>query len=464
MNTLNEIFRPILTLALWTFLTALYGQNSHFVRGADGSLVDQVEQSGGVFYENGVEKDAYEIFRDHGINNIRLKLWHSPEEPYNGLTRVLMMAKRVKALGMELTLDFHFSDTWADPGHQTKPAAWSDLPYDLLTDSIRQYTRYVIYRMKQQNTLPKYVQIGNEINCGILWNDGRVCNPYDNSTQWNKLGGLLKNAIQGIHEATTDEDTLKIILHFGDGGDNGACRWFYDNISEQSVPYDIIGLSYYPWWHGIFAGLQYNLNDLAQRYGKEIMIVETGYPWTLGWNDNTNNIVGQPGQLMEGYPATIDGQYRYIRDLILLIKNTEGDKGAGMIYWSPEWISAPGLGSPWENVSLFDFENEMLSSIVAFDENTGITSGQASEFGLENFPNPFQQSTSIRFQMNEPGSVEITIYDAMGNKVFTPDRHAFPAGLQSVSWNSHQLPEGIYFVEIIIRDKKYRRKLVKSGH
>ena len=459
----KRLIAAIFALGIMGSAHVSFSQQTHFVRGADGSLLDQVEQSGGVFYESGVEKDAYEIFRDNGINNIRLKLWHTPGEPYNGLDRVLIMAKRARALGMDLTLDFHFSDTWADPGHQTKPDAWSGLTYAALTDSIRAYTRYVASRMKQQNTLPEYIQIGNEINCGILWNDGRVCDPYDNDTQWNKLGGLLKNAIQGIHEATTDEDTVKIILHFGDGGDNGACRWFYDNISEQGIPYDIIGLSHYPWWHGNFAGLQFNLNDLAYRYGKDIMIVETGYPFTLGWNDNTNNIVGQSGQLMQGYPATVDGQYRFIRDLILRVKSIPDGKGAGVIYWSPEWIVAPDLGSPWENVALFSFENEVLSSIVAFDENTGIEPGHPSEIGLVNIPNPFQQSTSIRFLMKEPGSAQIVIYDAMGHQVYTPGRQAYNTGPQSISWNTNNLLDGFYFVEIIIGDRVYHKKLIKSG-
>ena len=437
-------------------------QNASFVRGADGSLLDEVEQSGGIFYDNGEAKDAYAIFRDNGINNIRLKLWHTPEEPYNGLGRVLAMAERAADLGLGITIDFHFSDTWADPGHQTKPAAWDDLSYALLTDSIRQYTRNVIGLLKQQNTLPQYVQIGNEINCGMLWNDGRVCNPYDTEAQWNKLGGLIKNAIQGVKEALLPDENVGIIIHFGDGGNNGACRWFFDHIASQNIDYDIIGLSFYPWWHGTFNILQYNLDDLADRYDKDLMVMETGYPFTLSWNDNTNNIVGLSEQLMEGYPATVDGQYRYIRDLILLVKGTSGGKGKGVFYWSPEWISAPGLGSPWENVALFDFENEVLSSIIAFHENTGVPEPGNEPFGLVSYPNPFHEKTEIRFHLNTPSKVKLSIFDAVGRQVKSWPEKDRPAGLNRIPWHAGGLPPGSYTLHLKVGSAMINRVMLKT--
>ena len=273
---INYLLSVLLLLSV--SISTCIGQHSDFVKGADGSLLDQVEQSDGVFYEDGEETDAYAIFKNHGFNNIRLKLWHTPELPYNGLERVKMMAKRAAVLGLSITLDFHYSDTWADPGHQTKPAAWSDASFTALTDSVRNYSRNVIFQLRLQNSLPEYIQLGNEITCGMLWDEGRVCDPWNTDEQWNKLGLLIKNAIQGVYEALLPEDEVKIIIHFDNGGNNAACRWFYDNIQEENIEYDVIGLSFYPWWHGDLDDLENNLNDLASRYSKDVMVVETGYP------------------------------------------------------------------------------------------------------------------------------------------------------------------------------------------
>jgi len=339
---------------------------SKFIKGADVSFIPQIEDNGGVFKDEGIQTDPLKIFADHGFNFIRLKLWHAPEENYNSLEKILLLAKRIKEQGCGFLLNFHYSDTWADPGHQTKPVAWQNISFDALKDSLYDYTKKVIRSLYDQGTTPEMVQIGNEINSGILWNDGRVGGNYDSN--WENFAALMKEAIRGVRESCSSGDSIKIMIHFGGAGNNSGNRWFFDNLLSQGVKFDIIGLSYYPWWHGMLSQVRSNMNDLANRYNKDIIIVETAYPWTLQWFDGKHNIIGQQDQLHDGYPASVSGQASFIRDLMRMIRQTGDGRGKGIFYWAPEYISAPPLLSPWENNTLFDFYGNSLNSMDVFLE------------------------------------------------------------------------------------------------
>ncbi|MFH1312483.1 MAG: glycosyl hydrolase 53 family protein [Candidatus Eisenbacteria bacterium] len=330
-------------------------QGPGFIKGADVSFLDQIEDSGGVFTEDGVAGDVLEILKDHGFNYIRLRIWHTPSDRYCNLDRTLAMAARINDLGLGFLLDLHYSDTWADPGRQTKPAAWTGVSFDDLKDSVYHYTRHVIAALDSQNTLPDMVQIGNEVICGMLWDDGRVCGPFDTPDQWVKFARLVSEGIRGVRDGMGPGDSIRIMIHIDRGGDSAGSQWFFDNLLAHGVYFDVIGLSYYPWWHGTMDDLRANLEMLAERYDKDIIIAETAYPWTLDWFDNTHNIVGLSEQLHPGYPASVEGQRQFLIDLIGVIDTTPGNRGRGLFYWSPEYISAPALGSPWENVTLFDF-------------------------------------------------------------------------------------------------------------
>lgn len=460
-STVHDLFKIILasmvlfSLGIANPVISQHTNRATFIHGADGSIIDQIEQSGGKFYDEGTEKSAIEIFKKYGFNLIRLKLWHTPDNQYNSLPNMLKMAKKVNDAGLTFMLDFHYSDTWADPGHQTKPAVWNGLQFNTLSDSIYEYTKYVISELKAQNTLPEYVQIGNEITCGLLWDDGKVCNP-DNTEQWSQLGTLIKKAIQGLEDATESGDQIKTIIHIDKGGNNGAARWFYDNLIDEGVEFDIIGLSFYNWWHGTLTDLKNNLNDLANRYNKDIMVVEGAYPWTLGWGDNTNNIVGSQDALHEGYPATVQGQKEFLEDMLSIIHDTDNDKGKGFVYWSPEWI--PGFpGSPWENLALFDFDGEVLESIKAFQDQSGIDDGiTVKPFLLHNpYPVPFSTTTSIEFSMNSKSPVELTIYDAFGREVVKLIDEKLNAGEYSVQWDASANTSGVYYV--VFRSKGFQQ-------
>lgn len=242
------------------------------ILGADISFLPQLEAKGIHFSDNGKEKDAIEILKDHGFNYIRLRLFvnpadsngYSPKEGFCGLQHTLAMAKRIKKARMKFLLDFHYSDTWADPGKQYIPAAWKGLSFTKLTQKIYDYTKEVLIQLKEQNTLPDMVQPGNEINHGILWPDGNIQHP-------DSLAALLRAAIKAIKEV---DPKIIVMLHVALGGQNSESEFFLNNMINRGVPFDAIGESYYPKWHGTLQDLETNLSALEARYHKPVIVAE----------------------------------------------------------------------------------------------------------------------------------------------------------------------------------------------
>ena len=240
--------------------------------GADISFLPQIEEQGRKFFENGKEKDAIKLLRDHGFNYIRLRIFvnpenekgYSPGQGYCGLRQTLVMARRIRDAGMKLLLDFHYSDYWADPQQQNKPHAWTDPDFKTLKDSLKTYTTKVLLALKQQGTLPAMIQIGNEINHGILWPDGHIGHP-------DQLADLLKAGVEGVEAVNP---TLPVMMHIALGGQNDEAVFWLDNMIARGVQFDVIGLSYYPRWHGTLDDLKSNLIDLMKRYNKPLIVVE----------------------------------------------------------------------------------------------------------------------------------------------------------------------------------------------
>ena len=423
-------------------------------------MLKQVEENGGLFYENGNQIDPIQIFKDKGINTARIKIWHTPSLNYNNLESVLEIADRASSVGLDLFLDFHYSDTWADPSSQTKPSAWVDLNFETLCDSLEQYSHHVITKLKNQNTLPKYVQIGNETDCGFLWPDGYVCDESNNDSQWNKLRDLFMHAIEGINSALDTQDTLKIISHVSSGG-----NWFFNNLIGQGVDIDILSISYYPMWHGTLSDLNQNMDELGNEFQKPVLIVETAYPFTLQWNDNTNNILGLETQLLEDYEASEEGQFTFLHDLITLVD--ENDYGLGICYWAPDWISTNQFGSPWENQALFDFDGELLDAISVFD-NSSVAIKRIDNFSLNNiynYPNPFNPITTLRYDLPEDAFVRITVYDMLGKVVSNLLNTNQSSGNKSVQWNAtnnqgQPVSAGLYLYTIQAGNFRQTKKMV----
>lgn len=240
--------------------------------GADISFLPQLEARGMKFYDKGIEKDAIQILKDHGFNYIRLRIFnnpaadsgYSPKTGFCDLEHTKQMAKRIKAAGMKFLLDFHYSDYWADPGKQYKPSAWKGLNFFQLKDSVYEFTRKVISELKAQGTAPDMVQIGNEINHGIIWPEGHV-------NHLDSLAQLLKAGTDGVLKT---DPSIIMMLHIALGGQNDESVFFINQMLARGVYFDVIGESYYPKWHGTLDDLRNNLNDLAERFSKDVIVAE----------------------------------------------------------------------------------------------------------------------------------------------------------------------------------------------
>jgi len=344
-------------------------KHMQFARGVDASYVKRVEDKGGVYKTaDGKTKDVFRILAANGVNYVRFRLWNDPPDGHANKTEVLALAARAKAAGLKIMIDFHYSDFWADPGKQNKPAAWESLSFTELNQAVYDYSYDVVNSMIRQGTPPDIVEVGNEITHGMLWPDGHVImnDPtYDTPAQWSNLASLVNSGISGV-KATGSK--AKIMIHIA-GGDNAEMRWFYDNLIANGVDFDILGLSYYHNWHGTFSEFSAILSDMATRYGKPIIIAETSYPFTLGWNDWTNNVIGLEEQLAPGYPATEEGQAAFLQAVVDMAKAIPNRQGVGVFYWGGEWISTGPEdtdGSAWENQALFDFNSEALPALKVF--------------------------------------------------------------------------------------------------
>ncbi|XID96006.1 glycosyl hydrolase 53 family protein [Paenibacillaceae bacterium WGS1546] len=345
-----------------------------FIKGADISTLQAIEDAGGKYYDGGLERDLLDILKERGVNYIRLRLWNDPvlADGYNDRARTVETAKRVKAAGLKLLLDFHYSDFWADPGKQEKPAAWQNLSFAELGAAVYDYTAEVLTQLKAENAYPDMVQIGNEINPGFLLPDGSTSN-YDKLTQ------LLGRGIQAVRDTTPAGQETKIMIHLAEGGNNAIFRGFFDQLEARNVDYDVIGLSFYPYWHGTYQHLKSNLNDLAVRYGKELVVVETAHPHTLEDGDGWPNIAGAAEADKAGFPATPAGQAEALELILNTVAQTVNGKGAGVFYWEPAWIPVPKddngdyragwktkEGNAWDNQAMFDFGGNALPSLDAF--------------------------------------------------------------------------------------------------
>ena len=326
-----------------------------FIRAADISFLPEIETSGAVLYNsNNQPENMITTLKNAGCNTIRIRLWKNPANGHSGLAEVKALAKRVKQAGMKVWLTVHYSNTWADPAVQNTPEEWKNLSFTDLKTAVANYTSTIITEIN-----PDIIQIGNEINSGLLWPQGHLINQEVQSLS------LLATASATIRAKAPD---CKIMIHYA-GVKASDCNWFFNKI--KSVDYDYIGLSYYPIWHGKDVEVvKTAINTLGKTYNKKVIIAETAYPFTLDYNDWTNNIVGLDSQLVSGFPATSDGQKSFLLAIKTLVK--ESEYGLGFAYWGGEWISFKGNqaanGSTFENQAFYDFNNKALPVLQVFNK------------------------------------------------------------------------------------------------
>lgn len=357
-----------LKLLIWIFIasatTALGAPTaSGFIAGADISHLMFFEDRGIVYRDGGPALDALVILKQRGLNCARLRLFTSSAQqaqadPYNSINNLdytLPLAVRARQAGLQLLLDFHYSDSWADPGKQTKPAAWTNLSFAQLEQRMYDYNSNTIAAFKAASAMPEYVQVGNEIIQGLLWPDGKVGGSSDTPAQWQKLGVLLKAAIRGVKDAASDQPP-KIMIHIDRGGDWPGTRWFFDNLRLQQVEFDLIGQSYYPFWHGSLDALRNCLTNAAARYGKPVVVAETAFPWS-----SSTNIVG--------IPATPEGQVQFVVELARIVKAVSDGSGIGIVWWGTEYQRLSGVGlAGFDRRSFFDREGDVLPVADAFGQ------------------------------------------------------------------------------------------------
>lgn len=333
-----------------------------FKKGMDLSFLPELEDKGMIIKDfDGNEIDGFNLVKKYGVNAIRLRLWNNPEnveesKGYCNLADTIAMAKRIKAHQMSFMLDFHYSDYWADPGKQTKPKAWEKLNFLELKEAVFTYTRDTLMTLKEEGVLPEIVQIGNEIRSGLLFPEGEL-------PDYTGMVELVNAGIQGAR-AVADSDTMKIMIHLDQGGRYFYIKEWFDKAIEAGLEdFDLMGLSYYPFWHGTFTDLKETLSKLALDYQKPIMIVETAH----AWRKSTHGFIDESQEKIAGVPATPKGQKKVLDLVMNITASLPNQMGCGVYYWEPLCIPQPGEGGWSENMGLLDENGQVLEGIHAFE-------------------------------------------------------------------------------------------------
>lgn len=338
------------------------------IRGADLSFTLQMEAIGARYHDGGATAPVERLLAARGANLVRLRAWVDPPAGYSTLESALILGRRAHDAGCDILLDLHYSDFWADQYSQSVPAAWADQDLGRLSETVRGYTRDAVASFARQGTPLAMIQVGNEITTGMLWPVGKV---YERGHEhWDGFVQLLKAGLAGVLDGATAP--LETMVHIDRGGDNGGARYFYDAIISRGVEFDLIGLSYYPFWHGSLDTLAANLGDLARRYGKDVVVVETSYPWTLEQADGTEYYAARLDELPDAarFPATPEGQAAYLEGLRAVVSGVPEGRGRGFVVWEPAWLPGVGWdhgeGNPYANLTMFDWNGAALPSLAAF--------------------------------------------------------------------------------------------------
>lgn len=362
-----------------------------FYKGMDISTLLEVERCGGKFYDKGKERELLSILKDYDVNALRIRLWNHPYseegEPYGAGTNDFKTAKelirRGKELGFDILLDYHYSDFWADPGKQFVPKAWRGYSVDQLEQAVYDYTRITLNELMEAELLPDMVQVGNEISNGLLWPTGRTPE-YDN------IAGYVKAGVRAVRDISRiSGKQIRVMIHLDNGGNNTLYREWFDNFVSRGGDFDVIGLSYYPFWHGTFDMLIDNMKDIALRYNKDLIVAEVSMGYTMEdyasfekLSEDERKGMATRKELADkiDYPMTVEGQCRFMQDLLERLKEIPKGRSKGFFYWEPAWIPVSGsgwatesslkyiedkgpCGNEWANQALFDYEGNVLPAL-----------------------------------------------------------------------------------------------------
>lgn len=333
-----------------------------FYKGVDISFLPQCLDAGMRVKDfDGSEKEPFELLKKYGVNAVRLRIWHTPENvPASGgycdLSHTMDMAKKIKNCGMQFMLDFHYSDFWADPAQQRKPKAWEKMNFEQLQNAVFEYTRDTLLALQEQGVLPDIVQIGNEIRSGLLFPDGEL-------PDYSGMVRLVNAGIRGAR-SVADARKMQIMIHLDQGGRYFYLKeWFSRAFEEGLMDFDLIGLSYYPFWHGTYTDLKETMERLAEEYRKPIMIVESAY----AWRKCENGFIDEAQEKIAGFPANPEGQRKVLELVNGIVASLPNRMGMGVFYWEPVCLPVNGVGSWAENMGLLDENGQVLEGIYAFE-------------------------------------------------------------------------------------------------
>ncbi len=349
MNPKTKIFilkiKSLLFAILLVFCHLSQAQN--YAIGADLSFLKQAEDHGFAYKENGQAKPGLQIFKDHGYNWIRLRLFHTPTQLPNSLAYTIALAKEAKKQGFKFLLDYHYSDTWADPGKQFIPKAWEGKSHAALIQAVYEYTRTTMVAFRDSGAFPDMVQVGNEISNGMLWPDGKL------PENWNNFAELVQAGINGLYAGCGNTPCPEIMIHIDKGGDKNFTRYFFDKLNTYGIRYDVIGQSYYPWWHGSLLDLRECLYFAATEYKKDIIVVEVAYNWRPAEYINKH----------DPFAESPEGQKEFLEEVNRIVMNVPDNRGTGVFWWEPA-VSRGG------SRSYFDDAGNVLPVIEVFDKFT----------------------------------------------------------------------------------------------
>lgn len=357
-----------------------------FIKGVDISTLHELEGLGAVYYDGGKKEDLFTILNHYGVNAVRLRLWNDPYSKTgvsygaggNDLATTILLARRARKAKMNFLLDFQYSDFWADPGKQTIPKAWHGFSDEALENAVFKYTRDTLFTLKEEKVFPDMVQVGNELTNGLLWPNGKKPN-YENIAKFINAG------IRGVRAVSKD---TPVMLHLDNGGNLTMYRDWFDQYMQrrEGLDFEVIGLSYYPFWHGTMKMLADNMHMLAKRYHKDLIVCETSMGFTMDdyaqyeklSPEERKGMATKPSLVKNlEFPMTKEGQCQYMKAITKLILSVPDNHGKGYYYWEPAWIPVPGSswaneaalaytreagpgGNEWANQAIFDYEGNAL--------------------------------------------------------------------------------------------------------
>jgi arabinogalactan endo-1,4-beta-galactosidase len=341
-----NLFKKGVLILFFVFCASFVAAQEYMI-GADLSFAKEAEEKGFTFKEDDKPKKVLQIFKDHGYNWIRLRLFHTPTDLPNSLAYTISLAKEAKERGYKFLLDYHYSDTWADPAKQFVPKAWQGKTQEQMEQLVFEYTKKTMEAFREANVYPDMVQIGNEISTGMLWPYGKL------PENWDNFAALIKAGINGVYASIGNHTSPKIMIHIDKGGDKTFTKYFFDKLDTYNIKFDVIGQSYYPWWHGSLLNLRECLNFTALEYKKDIVLVEAAY------NYSPAEYLDKPAP----FPESPEGQKEFLENVNELILNIPNNKGKGIFWWEP---AAPNKG--FSHRTFFKEDGSVLPVINVFDK------------------------------------------------------------------------------------------------